>query len=146
MPEPSKDKPITVNPTRSDPYKNFKFHLTFEGRVVAGASSVSGLPLASHDTPIKSPGYHKFEDITLERGVIHDSGFENWLSGASKPGIAKPNLVLKLHDETGRALSSWTLYNCRVSKMEAKPASDAKANGLTVARLVIHTESLKLNP
>ena len=34
---------FTVNPTRFDPYKNFKFRVKWDGRYVAGVSKVSGL-------------------------------------------------------------------------------------------------------
>ena len=34
---------FTVNPTRFDPYKNFKFRLRWDGRYIAGISHVSGL-------------------------------------------------------------------------------------------------------
>ncbi|HED15459.1 MAG TPA: hypothetical protein ENI64_01370 [Gammaproteobacteria bacterium] len=33
----------TVNPNRFDPYKNFKFRVIWDGRVVAGLSEVSKL-------------------------------------------------------------------------------------------------------
>ena len=34
---------FTVNPTRFDPYKNFKFRVKWDGRYVAGVSKVSAL-------------------------------------------------------------------------------------------------------
>ena len=34
---------FTVNPTRFDPYKNFKFRVIWDGRPVAGISRVSPL-------------------------------------------------------------------------------------------------------
>jgi hypothetical protein len=34
---------FTVNPTRLDPYKNFKFRLKWDGVYVAGVSKVSAL-------------------------------------------------------------------------------------------------------
>ena len=30
----------------------------------------------------KSPGRNKYESITLERGLTHDSNFANWAAGA----------------------------------------------------------------
>ena len=33
-------KPFTANPTRLDPYKNFKFRVKWDGRYVAGVSKV----------------------------------------------------------------------------------------------------------
>ena len=34
---------FTVNPTRFDPYKNFKFRVKWDGKYVAGISKVSAL-------------------------------------------------------------------------------------------------------
>ena len=34
---------FSVNPTRFDPYKNFKFRIKWDGRHVAGVSKISGL-------------------------------------------------------------------------------------------------------
>jgi phage tail-like protein len=34
---------FSVNPTRFDPYKNFKFRIKWDGRYVAGVSKISGL-------------------------------------------------------------------------------------------------------
>src|ERR1700733_9600532 len=86
MPPPE----FVVNPTRYDPYKNFKFRVKWDGSqaYVAGISKVSALkrttevvehrcggdPRTSH----KSPGRNKYDAITLERGVTHDLGFEQW--------------------------------------------------------------------
>ena len=37
---------FTVNPTRFDPYKNFKFRVKWDGKFVAGVSKVGGLSKA----------------------------------------------------------------------------------------------------
>src|SRR5262245_49338838 len=87
---------FNVNPHRFDPYKNFKFRLKWDGRYVAGISKVSSLkrstevverreggdPSSAH----KSPGRTRYEPITLERGVTHDPGFEQWASRVWKLG------------------------------------------------------------
>jgi len=77
--------PFTVNPTRHDPYKEFKFRVKWDGRIVAGISKVSGLKrtteVVSHreggdpSTSRQSPGRTKFDAITLERGLTEDSDF-----------------------------------------------------------------------
>lgn len=68
---------------RFDPYKNFKFRVKWDGKYVAGVSSVSALSRrtevvehregGSPNTMHKSPGQTSFEPITLERGVTHDT-------------------------------------------------------------------------
>ncbi|MGC1297956.1 MAG: phage tail protein [Alloacidobacterium sp.] len=75
-----------VNPTRFDPYKNFKFRLKLDGKYVAGVSKVSGLrrttEVVEHreggdpSSSRKSPGLTEFAPIVLERGLIQDHAFE----------------------------------------------------------------------
>src|SRR5208337_2398941 len=79
---------FTVNSTRLDPYKNFKFRVKWDGKYVAGVSKVSGLKRTTEvvehrhggdpSTSHKSPGRHKYEAITLERGLTQDMEFHKW--------------------------------------------------------------------
>ena len=79
---------FTVNVSRFDPYKNFKFRVKWEGKYVAGISKVSALKKTTEvvkhrvggdpSSSRKSPGRTEFEPITLERGVTHDVEFEQW--------------------------------------------------------------------
>jgi len=71
------------SPTRLDPYKNFKFRLLWNGATVAAFSTLSPLPPAAAHDAQKSPGRDKYEPITLERGVTHDTGFQSWASSTS---------------------------------------------------------------
>ena len=64
-----------VNPTRYDPYKNFKFRLKWDGKYVAAVSKMSALKRTTEvvkhrdggdpSTSRKSPGRNEFEPITL---------------------------------------------------------------------------------
>ena len=79
---------FNVNPSRFDPYKNFKFRVRWDGRFVAGISKVGALKRSTEvvehrvggdsSTSRKSPGRSSYEAIMLERGVTHDLEFENW--------------------------------------------------------------------
>src|SRR3954464_5796180 len=79
---------FSVNPTRFDPYKNFKFRVKWDGRYVAGISKVGALKRTTEvvkhreggdpSTTRKKAGRSEFEAITLERGGTHDPEFENW--------------------------------------------------------------------
>ena len=74
---------FTVNPTRHDPYKNFKFRVKWDGQYVAGISKVTGLKRTTEvvkhreggdpSTSRKSPGRNEFDAITLEATLdCHD--------------------------------------------------------------------------
>jgi tail tube protein gp19 len=115
---------LTGNRTRSDPYKNFKFRVLFEGRYVAGASGVSGLP--------QPPERKTFDTITLERGVTHDGDFDSWARSASH---ACKGLAIDVFDEAGRRQSSYAVFRAWVSEYQAVPDLDAQANAVTIEHL-----------
>jgi phage tail-like protein len=79
---------FTVNPTRFDPYKNFKFRVKWDGQYVAGVSRISALRRATEviehreggDPSMlrKSSGRTQYQPITIERGVTHNPAFEQW--------------------------------------------------------------------
>ncbi len=74
---------FSVNAQRFDPYRNFKFRVKWDGKYVAGVSKVGSLKRTTEvvehreggdpSSGRKSPGRSKYEAITLERGVTHDS-------------------------------------------------------------------------
>ena len=78
---------FTVNTTRYDPYKNFKFRVKWDGKYIPAISLVTGLvrttAVVEHreggdpSTSRKSTGRTEFESITLERGLTEDTAFED---------------------------------------------------------------------
>ncbi len=99
-------KPFSVNVTRLDPYKSFRFLVYLETSTtpVAGVSKVGGLKRSSDvieykeggNTIIrKGLGRTKYEPITLERGVTHDKDFEDWANAAQALDKGAPSQSLK---------------------------------------------------
>ena len=86
---------FSVNSQRFDPYKNFKFRVKWDGRYVAGLSKISALKRTTEVVEYreggdptqteKLPGRTKFEPITLERGISHDTEFEQCRLPARRP-------------------------------------------------------------
>ena len=86
---------FTVNPTRFDPYKNFKFRVKWDGHYIAGVSRISALKRTTEviehreggdpSTSRKSPGSTQFEAITLARAFSSSvaSSFETALRASS---------------------------------------------------------------
>src|SRR5204863_7010088 len=93
---------FSVNPTRFDPYKNFKFRIKWDGRYVAGISKISGLRRTTEviqhreggdpSSSRKSPGRTEYAPITLERGVTH---VRNSSTGPTKCGASALGVVRK---------------------------------------------------
>jgi phage tail-like protein len=151
---------FTVNATRFDPYKNFKFRVKWDGRYVAGISKCSSLkrttevvehreggdPSSSH----KSPGRTKYEAITLERGVTHDVDFEAWAhrvwnfgSGlGSEVSLAnfRKDLIIEVYNEAGQLALAYKVYRAWVSEFQALPDLDANANAIAIEHIKLENE------
>jgi phage tail-like protein len=137
---------FSVNATRFDPYKNFKFRVKWDGKYVAGVSKISALSRSTQviehreggdpSSTRKSPGQTKYEAITLERGVTHDPEFEqwankvwNWGSGLGKEVSLKDfrkDIIIEVYNEAGQPAIAFKVYRCWVSEFKALPDLDAK--------------------
>ena len=79
---------FTINSDQGDPYKQFRFRLKWDGRIVAGFSRVHGLSRPTAVVTHRSggdpsgvrhlPGQSEFDAVTLERGVTCDGDFAAW--------------------------------------------------------------------
>ncbi len=151
---------FTVNPHRFDPYKNFKFRVKWDGKYVAGISSVSGLrrtteviehreggdPSASH----KSPGRTRYEPLTLERGVTHDAEFEQWANKVWHLGAGlgaevslkdfRKDIVIELYNEAGQLVIAYKVYRCWPSAYQALPDMDANSDAVAIEALTLENE------
>jgi len=159
---------FSVNPTRIDPYKNFKFRLVWddEGTLgpIAGISKVSGLKrtteVVSHrdggdlSTKRHSPGVSSFEPITIERGITHDAAFENWAtktySTTGDGGMSLKNfrkdLIIELYNLQGVKVRAWNVFRAWVSEFMAVPELDANANAVAFESIVLQNEGFARDP
>ena len=149
-----------VNPTRVDPYKNFKFRLKWDGQYVAGVSKVSGLKRTTQvvehreggdpSTSHKSPGQTRYEAITLERGLTQDHDFEQWANKVWQLGAAlgsevaladfRKDVTLEFYNEAGQLVLAYKIYRCWPSSYEALPDLDAGANAVAIEHIVLENE------
>ncbi len=141
---------FTVNATRFDPYKNFKFRVKWDGKYVAGISKVGALKRTTEvvkhreggdpSSSRKSPGRTEYEAITLERGVTHDSSSS---SGRTRCGTTarasaprsrskdfRKDLIIELYNESGQLVIAYKVFRCWVSEFQAMADLDANANAV----------------
>src|SRR4030081_3459655 len=151
---------FSVNPTRFDPYKNFKFRVKWDGKYVAGVSKVSALKRSTEvvehreggdpSTSRKSPGRTKYEAITLERGVTHDPEFEKWANKVWNYGSGlgaetslkdfRRNVLIELYNEAGQLAQRYKVFRCWVSEFQALPDLDANANAIAIQHIKLENE------
>jgi phage tail-like protein len=152
---------FVTNIHRVDPYKNFKFRLVMDGKVVLGVSKVGALKRTTdvvkhreggdNSTDHKSPGRTTYDGITLDRGLTHDREFERWAnlvhpySGDAVMDLInfKKNLTLEVLNERGQVAFRYFLYNCWVSEYTAIPDLDANANAVAIEHLKIEIEGFE---
>ena len=151
---------FVVNPQRFDPYKNFKFRVKWDGRYVAGVSKVGGLKrtteLVEHreggdpSTSRKSPGRTKYEAITIDRGVTHDTEFEKWANKVwnfgGGPGAEtsladfRKDITIDLFNEAGQKVISYRVFRCWVSEYQALPDLDANTSAVAIDHIKLENE------
>ena len=151
---------FTVNAQRFDPYKNFKFRVKWDGRYVAGIAKVGALKrttdIVEHreggdpSTSRKSPGRTKFEAITLERGVTHDTEFEKWANKVWNFGAGlgaevslkdfRKDIILEVYNEAGQLALAYKVFRCWVSEFQALPDLDANAAAVAIQHIKLENE------
>ncbi|HXO72814.1 MAG TPA: phage tail protein [Bradyrhizobium sp.] len=151
---------FSVNATRYDPYKNFKFRVKWDGRYVAGISKVGALKrttdLVEHreggdpSSSRKSPGRNKYDAITLDRGVTHDTEFEKWANKVWNYGSGlgaevslkdfRKNLIIEVYNEAGQLAIAYKVYRCWVSEFQALPDLDANAGAVAIQHIKLENE------
>jgi phage tail-like protein len=154
---------FTVNSTRRDPYKNFKFRIKWDGQYVAGVSKISALKRSTEvikhrsgsdpSTSFKAPGRNEYDPITLERGVTHDLAFEQWANKVWDYGSAansevsladfRKNIIIEFLNEAGQVAIAYQVFRCWVSEFQALPDLDANANGVAFQHLKLENEGWK---
>ncbi|MBX3639482.1 MAG: phage tail protein [Nitrosomonas sp.] len=153
---------FSVNASRFDPYKNFKFRVKFSTSpdYVAGISKVSALKRTTEvvehreggdpSTSRKSPGRSKYEAITLERGVTHDTEFEKWANKVWNFGSGlgsevslkdfRKDLIIEVYNEAGQLAIAYKVFRCWVSEYQAIPDLDANANAVAIQTIKLENE------
>ena len=151
---------FSVNTTRFDPYKNFKFRIKWDGKYVAGVSKMSVLKRTTEvvkhreggdpSSSRKSPGRTEYEAITLERGVTHDPEFENWANkvwslGAKPPAEVslkdfRKDITIEVLNEAGQVAIAYNVFRCWVSEYQSLPELDANGKVMAIEKLVLQNE------
>ncbi len=151
---------FTVNATRLDPYKNFKFRVKWDGKYVAGISKVGALKRTTEvvkhregtdpSSSRKSPGRTEYEAISLERGVTHDKDFEQWANKVWNYGSGlgaevalkdfRKDLIIEVYNETGQLVLAYKVYRAWVSEFQAQADLDANANAVLIQSIKLENE------
>jgi phage tail-like protein len=151
---------FTVNTSRFDPYKNYRFLVYFGTSTspVAAVSKVSAVKRSSdvidymeggNSIILKGLGRTKYEPITMERGITYDTDFETWANAAQvltsgSPATSLANLRKEIRivllNEEAQPVHQYKVHRCWVSEFQALPDLDASQNGLAIETIKIENE------
>ncbi|MCB0282527.1 MAG: phage tail protein [Calditrichaeota bacterium] len=149
---------FSVNPHRRDPYKNFKFKVKWDGQYIPAISWVGALNRTTEtiehrdggepNALRRSPGLTVFDPVVIERGLSHDTAFEDWanlvfnMSGDAGMSLQnyRKDIVIELYNMQGSIVMAWFVRRCWVS--EYQPISELNANGTAIVfeRIVLQHE------
>ena len=144
------------------PYKNYRFLVKWDGKVVAGVNKVGALTRKTEvvswrdggdpSSPHKSPGQVDYGPITLEQGLTEDLEFERWANKVwDQPNSAangqlvsladfRKDITITLLNEAGQSVMAWNVFRCWVSDYTAVPELDASANAIAIRSMTIQNE------
>ncbi|MGO9152909.1 phage tail protein [Mycobacterium sp.] len=153
-------KPFSVNVSRFDPYKTYRFLVYFDTSTspVAGVSKVTAIKRSADviehkvggDNLIrKGLGRTKYEPITLEQGVTFEDSFEQWANavqvldkGAPNSSLAnlRKEIRIELLNEEAQPVMRYVVHRAWVSEYQALPDLDAGANAVAIAHIKVENE------
>lgn len=134
--------------------------MKWDGRYVAGVSKVSALKRSTEvvehreggdlSSSRKSPGRTKYEAITLDRGVTHDTEFEKWANKVWNFGSGlgaevslkdfRKDLIIEVYNEAGQLVLAYKVFRAWVSEFQSLPDLDANANAVAIQHIKLENE------
>jgi phage tail-like protein len=148
----------TANPTRLEPYKNMKFRINWDDRIIPGVSKMSPLRRTTDvleyregndpSTSRKLPGLTKFDPIIFERGLTDDTAFEDWVNKVWRfhsPGNEispdfRKNIIIEFLNEAGQVVKVYHVFNCWPSEYQALPDLDANNSSVAIEMIKLENE------
>ena len=89
-------------------------------------------------------------DITLERGVTHDTEFEAWANKVWNYGSGlgvevslqdfRKDLIIEVYNEAGQVVLAYKVYRAWVSEYQSLPDLDANANAVAIQTIKLENE------
>jgi len=149
---------FNVNAQRLDPYQTFKFQVKWDGKYIPSILRVSPLRRITETVvhragsdpshPHVAPGITNFEPIVIERGLTHDTAFEQWanlvfnLQGDASMSLKnfRKDVTIELLNHQGVVVMAFFVHRCWVAEYQALPELEATAPCLAIERLVLQHE------
>jgi phage tail-like protein len=151
---------FTVNTNRFDPYKNMRFRVKWDGRLIPGIDYVSGLFWNAQVVTyreggglnqfIVAPALTTFDPIVLSRCRTHDTEFENWAAlvwtfGSSTVQLneMRKNIVISLLNEADQEVMAFNVYRCWPSRYQPIGVLDSNHTSVAIESITLQHEGFQ---
>lgn len=140
------------------PLPVYNYKVEINGEIIA-FSEVSGLSKSFETTTYKEsktdqpgsgpeimymPGQIQPINITLKKGYVRKKNlpvFYDWINSTRINQIEKKDITVRLTDEEGNAVVTWSVINAFPTKLDA-PSFDANSNDVAIESLELMADNL----
>jgi phage tail-like protein len=144
----------------SYPIPVYNYRVEINGEAVAFAE-VSGLSIGYETSTYKEsptdgqapgprtmivPGQRSAVKITLKKGLVRGASIKQlygWIQTVTINQVVKKDISIRLCNEKGEAVISWTVVNAFPTKLDA-PHFDAKSNDAAIESMELSADYVKL--
>ena len=151
---------FAVNAHRHDPYKNHRFRVVWDGELVPCLVRMGALRRSTEVVEYReggdpprlglAPGVSRYEPIVLERGLTHDTAFEEWadqvfeLQAAGQEDMAlasfRKDVRIEFMNEAGQVALAYQVLRAWPSEYQVFQGLDALESEVAIERLVLQNE------
>ncbi|HEY1985479.1 MAG TPA: phage tail protein [Terracidiphilus sp.] len=147
--------PVPRASTVHTPYTCGNFRVEIDGIAASSFSEVSGLEAsidvveyragdAKLNAEQKLPGLHKYNNITLKRGLTQDTSLWNWINSAMSGVLNRANVAIILLDQADNPVLTWRVRNAWPCKWSG-PVLSAQCSEVAIETLELTHEGIDLS-
>lgn len=90
----------------------------------------------------KEPGFVKYDDVTLERGLTDNEDLYNWAKTYKDGGEAPKDMAIVQKDRAGNELNRWNCAAAQVKEFEVGPW-DNKSSEAAIEKIMLVIEGFE---
>ena len=150
---------------RTDPYRNFKFRVKWDGVTIPHITRITGLRRTARVAEYRDgaepnvvrpiPGAMEYEPITLERRVTSDTAFETWANqvrdaavgaGSNVAAGYRKTVRIEVLSDTGQPVLAYDVHRCWPSVYRPLPELEAGRGMSLLESLTLVHEGWERDP
>lgn len=135
-----------------DPVGNFHFLVEVDGLIAGAFKGVDGLSYEVEmieyrvsdqpNLPRYRPGTAKYGRITLKRGYVENTTFNDWIADVQQGVYKRLNFSIAMCDNAEQEVARWNLFRCLPAKWSIA-SLDGKGNDCLYESIELAVEEIR---